>query len=77
MGHFLMTVFGVLVALMIVGFVADRRADGGNPAVTPGLTLLPGDFKYESPGGNVRTYFPLATSIVASIVLSLVLWLLR
>lgn len=77
MGHFLVTVLGVLVALMIIGVFADKRSDGGNPAVTPGLTLLPGDFKYESPSGNVRIYFPITTSIVASIVLSLVLWLFR
>ena len=36
---------------------------------------LPGDFQVRR--GNVSFYFPLATSIVASIVLTLVMWLLR
>jgi hypothetical protein len=39
------------------------------------LSLLPGDIKYESPRGNFRFYFPITTSIVISIVLTLVLWL--
>ena len=39
--------------------------------VPPGL--LPGDFKYESPNGNVRIYFPIVTSIVLSILLTLIL----
>jgi hypothetical protein len=77
MHHFLSLFLGVLVALAIVGYLADRRAAKGEPSVTPGLALLPGDIKYESPNGNVKVYFPITTSIVASIVLSLVLWLLR
>ncbi len=42
----------------------------------PGLRLgrLPGDISVERPG--VRLYFPLGTSILVSVVLSLVLWLL-
>ena len=39
----------------------------------PGLSFLPGDIKYESPGGNVRVYFPIVTSIVLSVVLTLIL----
>jgi len=39
------------------------------------LSLLPGDIKHESPSGNFRFYFPITTSIVISIVLTLVLWL--
>lgn len=77
MGHFLTLLLGVLVALTLVGWLADRRANSGDPAVTPGLSLLPGDIKYESPSGNVKVYLPITTSIVASIVLSLVLWLFR
>jgi hypothetical protein len=34
---------------------------------------LPGDLRVER--GNFRFYFPLATSIVVSVVLSLLLWL--
>lgn len=77
MTHFLLTTLGILLALTLIGAWADRRAENGSPSVTPGLALLPGDIKYESPNGNVRVYFPVMTSIVASIVLSLVLWLFR
>lgn len=43
----------------------------------PGLRIgrLPGDVAIERPG--FRLYFPLATSLVLSVILSLVLWLLR
>jgi hypothetical protein len=37
-----------------------------------GLGRLPGDFVFER--GNTRIYVPLATSIVISVLLSLVLW---
>jgi Protein of unknown function (DUF2905) len=40
-----------------------------------GLGRLPGDFRFESDGFSF--YFPLATSIVVSIVLSLILWLIN
>jgi len=40
-----------------------------------GLGRLPGDFQWGS--GNTRFYFPLATSIIVSIVISLLLWLFR
>jgi len=36
---------------------------------------LPGDIAYER--GNTRFYFPLTTSILASVVLTLLMWLLR
>jgi hypothetical protein len=38
-----------------------------------GLGRLPGDIIYQR--GNATFYFPLASSIVVSIVLSLLLWL--
>ena len=41
----------------------------------PGLGRLPGDFVWQK--GNVRFYFPLATSILLSVILTVVLWLLR
>jgi len=40
-----------------------------------GLGRLPGDIAIE--GENVRFYFPLTTSILISIVLSLLVWLFR
>ena len=39
------------------------------------LGRLPGDISYER--GNTRFYFPLGTSILASVVLTLLMWLLR
>lgn len=40
-----------------------------------GLGRLPGDFVYRR--GNFTFYFPLVTSIILSLVLSLLLWLFR
>jgi hypothetical protein len=40
-----------------------------------GLGRLPGDIRVET--GNSVFYFPLATCLLVSVVLSLVLWLLR
>lgn len=40
-----------------------------------GVGKLPGDFVFRR--GNFTFYFPLATSIVVSIVLTLLFWLLR
>ena len=39
-----------------------------------GLGHLPGDFSFR--GAHVSFYFPLTTSIVVSLMLTLVLWLL-
>ena len=62
----------VLIALVFISWLADRHATAGGD-VTPGLSFLPGDFKYESPNGNVRIYFPIVTSIVLSVLLTLIL----
>jgi hypothetical protein len=62
-----------LLALAFVGWLGDRRAAAHRPDVTPGLSFLPGDIKYESSNGNVRIYFPIVTSIVLSVVLTLIL----
>ena len=40
-----------------------------------GLGRLPGDIMVER--GNFRFYFPLATSLVVSVFLTLLFWLLR
>jgi ribose/xylose/arabinose/galactoside ABC-type transport system permease subunit len=43
---------------------------------TTGLPRLPGDFVWRR--GNVTVYFPLATSVILSILLTVLLnWLLR
>ena len=56
----------LLVVLLAHAFIGWLRPE-------PGLSFLPGDIKYESPGGNVRVYFPIVTSIVLSVVLTLIL----
>ena len=38
---------------------------------------LPGDMHWRSRSGSAQFYFPLATSILLSVFLSLILWLLR
>ena len=73
MDIFLKVFLVVLLALAFIGWLADRRAAAQKPDVTPGLSFLPGDIKYESPNGNVRVYFPIVTSIVLSVVLALIL----
>jgi ribose/xylose/arabinose/galactoside ABC-type transport system permease subunit len=40
-----------------------------------GLGRLPGDFMIER--GNFRLYFPLTTSIIVSLLISLLIWLWR
>src|SRR5262249_21082124 len=45
----------LLVVLFAHAFVGWLRPD------TPRLSFLPGDITYESPGGNVRVYFPIVT----------------
>ena len=47
------------------------RTDHNNK--TPAYSLLPGDIQYESQDGRFKFYFPVTTSIVLSIVLSLLM----
>ena len=73
MDTFLKIFIVTILALAFIWWLADRRAAANRPNVTPGLSLLPGDIKYESPTGHVRVYFPIVTSIVLSVVLTLIL----
>ncbi len=66
LGKLLMIVGGVMV-LAGAGLILLGRT--GIP-----LGKLPGDIVYR--GKNSTVYFPLATSIVLSVVLTLVLWVL-
>jgi hypothetical protein len=72
MDTFLKIFIVTVLALAFIGWLADRRAAANRSDVTPGLSLLPGDIKYESRNGNVRVYFPIVTSIVISVVLTLI-----
>lgn len=58
---------GVAIALIGAGLMAAERL--GLP-----LGRLPGDFSFK--GRNVSIYFPLGTSILISVVLSVILYLL-
>jgi DUF2905 family protein len=60
-------VTGLLLALVGAALLAAERL----PCLR--LGRLPGDLRIER--GNFRFYFPLATSILLSVVLSLLLWL--
>lgn len=73
MGAILTTAAILALTLAVIGYIAGQRTGGGKELRAQPLQLLPGDIKYESPSGNVRVYFPIATSIVLSIVLSLVM----
>ena len=56
------------VVLVVVGLVLTFAGR------IPGLGRLPGDIHIQR--GNWSFYFPLATSVVLSVVLSLVFWLI-
>ena len=73
MSTFLKIFIALVIVLAFIGWLADRRAAANRPNVTPGLSFLPGDIKYQSPNGNVRIYFPIVTSIVLSVLLTLIL----
>ena len=68
LGRLLLAAGALLAAFGLLLLVAERF---------PGLRIgrLPGDLAVER--GSFRFYFPLATSLVVSIVLTLVLWLVR
>ncbi len=63
----LLVVFGLILLVVGVVFLLVGRTN-----FPPGR--LPGDVVYR--GKNTTFYFPLATSILLSVVLSLVLWVI-
>ena len=65
MARFLVTIGLVLVALGFLWPLLSKL----------GLGRLPGDIVISR--GNFRFYFPIATSLLVSLVLSLILWLFR
>ena len=72
MPTFLLTTGIIMLALAFVSYVSSKRTSHTSDEASA-LLLLPGDVKYESPTGNFRFYFPITTSIVISIILTLVL----
>jgi hypothetical protein len=67
------TFLKIFIVMLLVVLLAHAFVGWLRPDVAPGLSFLLGDIKYESPGGNVRVYFPIVTSIVLSVVLTLIL----
>jgi hypothetical protein len=67
LGKLLLMFGGVIVVIGAVLLLAGR--------FNLPLGRLPGDITYR--GKNTVVYFPLATSIIISIVLSLILWLIN
>jgi hypothetical protein len=65
-GKSLVVIGLILVGVGLVLTISDK---------IPWLGRLPGDFHYK--GGNFSFYFPLATSLVVSVVLTLVLWFIN
>jgi hypothetical protein len=72
MSTLLLTALIILLTLSAISYVAAQRAAREDQS-EPKLTLLPGDISYESKNGNVKVYFPITTSIVLSIVLTLLM----
>lgn len=67
MARTLMTIGALLFGAGAVFWLVQR--------FLPGLSRLPGDIVFQK--GNFTFYFPIASSILLSIVLSGLLWLLR
>ena len=65
LGKLLLILGGLIILVGAVLLLAGR--------LNLPLGRLPGDITYR--GKNTVVYFPLATSIIVSIVLSLILWL--
>ena len=65
LGRVLIVLGGVLLVAGIALMAAGRL----------GLGRLPGDFVYRK--GNFSFYFPLMTSILLSVILTLILWVFR
>ena len=65
-GRMLLTAGALLVVVGLLLVIADRF---------PGLRIgrLPGDIAIQR--GRLRFYFPLATSVLLSVILTLLLWL--
>jgi hypothetical protein len=69
----LLTALIIVLTLGAIAYVAERNSSASEPEKPPVFSLLPGDIKYESPSGNFKFYFPVTTSIVLSIVLTLLM----
>ena len=74
MFYLIATAVIILLTLCAIAYVAERgQLNDIEESKPPVYALLPGDIKYESPSGNFRFYFPVTTSIILSVVLTLLL----
>ena len=71
LGRLLVTAGLVLVAVGLVIWLGAKIPGSERLA----LGRLPGDLRIEH--GNLRLYFPLTTSVLLSLALTLVVWLVR
>ncbi|MHB8907752.1 MAG: DUF2905 domain-containing protein [Syntrophales bacterium] len=66
LGKLLIVIGAVIAGIGLVLVLAGK---------IPWLGRLPGDFFFR--GKNVSFYFPLMTSLIVSVILSLILWLIN
>jgi hypothetical protein len=72
MAEFGKILLGLGLFLVLFGALLILASRFGLP-----IGRLPGDFHWRSRGGHAQVYFPLATSILLSVLFTLILWLLR
>jgi hypothetical protein len=65
MGKWLVIAGAVLIGVGLLVWIAERA----------GFRGLPGDIRHE--GKNLRVYFPIVSSIVLSLLLTLIVWLVQ
>ena len=67
----MLIIFGVIIIIVGAVFLLGDKV--------PWLRLgrLPGDFNWSNRDGSVRIYFPLATMLLLSLLLSVIFWLFR
>jgi hypothetical protein len=69
LGKILIIFGGMIIVIGLVLVLAGR--------MNLPIGKLPGDITWRSKSGNSVVYFPIVTSILISIVLSLVLWIIN
>ncbi|MCG6970538.1 MAG: DUF2905 domain-containing protein [Gammaproteobacteria bacterium] len=62
----LLIIFGIVLVILGLAWPVIQKI---------GLGRLPGDIVYEK--DNVRFYFPIVTSIIVSLILTLIFWIFR
>lgn len=69
----LLTATVIVLTLGAIAYVAEQQRGVQDKDQKPVYSLLPGDIKYESPDGRFKFYFPLTTSIILSVVLTVLM----